>query len=217
MIGNKKIIRENIYLSPDNVSVDMVENIYNYYCSKYKGKCTAQNGYIIDVLRITKILSNSISRVDSTIIFDVEFEIISHIPTIGDIHNCKIFLIFKEGIFVNVEHLKIFIHNKNFEEYLYYDNNSIARYITPDYAPRSLPTVEAASRSPPSDRVSARPCNGSQEAVERSPTALPRESLPPIEAAPRSLNIGDSLVVKILGTKYSNDNKNYSCFGTIIF
>lgn len=177
MIGNKKIVRENIYLSPDNVSVDMFTNIYNYYCSKYKGKCTAQNGYIIDVLRITKILSNSISRVDSTIIFDVEFEIISHIPTIGEIHNCKIFLIFKEGIFVNVEHLKIFIHNKNFEEYLYDENNSIARYITPDNAaPRSLPTVEA---------------------------------------APRSLNIGDSLVVKILGTKYSN--KNYSCFGTIIF
>lgn len=192
MIGNKKIIRENIYLSPDNVSVDMVSNIYNYYCSKYKGKCTAQNGYIIDVLRITKILSNSISRVDSTIIFDVEFEIISHIPTIGEIHNCKIFLIFKEGIFVNVEHLKIFIHNKNFEEYLYDENNSIARYITPD----------SASQSPPS---------------ERPKEAAAEWSLPTIEAAPRSLNIGDSLVVKILGTKYSNDNKNYSCFGTIIF
>ena len=95
----------------------------------------------------------------------MEFEIISHIPTIGEIHNCKIFLIFKEGIFVNVEHLKIFIHNKNFEEYLYDENNSIGRYITPDNK--------------------------------------------------KSLNIGDSLVVKILGTKYSN--KNYSCFGTIIF
>ena len=84
------------------------------------------------------------------------------------------------------------IHYKNFEEYLYDENNSIARYITPD----------SASQSPPS---------------ERPKEAAAEWSLSTIEAAPRSLNIGDSLVVKILGTKYSNDNKNYSCFGKIIF
>jgi DNA-directed RNA polymerase subunit E'/Rpb7 len=84
------------------------------YSTSHKGKCTRSYGYILDVISIVKIISNFISRVDFNIIFQVEFEIIGYIPSVGDIHNCEIFLVFKEGIFAKIQNLKIFIHSNKF-------------------------------------------------------------------------------------------------------
>ena len=80
-----------------------------------------QYGYILDVLKPARILSNVISRVDCNIIIEAEIEIISYIPAVGDIKSAEIILIFKEGIFakIEIENIKVFINNNKFSDYIF--------------------------------------------------------------------------------------------------
>lgn len=124
VFGKNIMVKENVYLAPDKVNHNLMSNIFNYYVNMYKGKCTQANGYMIDVIKINKIISNFISRVDFNIVFEVEFEIIAHIPKVGDIHTCEVFLVFKEGIFAKLQTLKIFVHSNKFPNYSFDYTNS---------------------------------------------------------------------------------------------
>lgn len=130
IFGKNITVKENVYLAPDKVNNNLMKNIFDYYTSTYKGKCTQKNGYIIDLIKINRIISNFISRVDFNIVFEVEFDIIAHIPNVGDIHTCEVFLVFKEGFFAILQNLKIFVHNNKFPKYSFDYTNST--YINDD-------------------------------------------------------------------------------------
>lgn len=69
----------------------------------YLNSCTKENGYITSVKSLTKIVGSYISNVNSLPVFEVQLEIESVLPKIGDTFTSKVCMIFQHGLLVEVE------------------------------------------------------------------------------------------------------------------
>ena len=65
-------------------------------------KCFQEHGHILQVLRIRRILSHEISRVDSNLIFVVEYDARTLKPYVGMESKGEICMVYPDGLFVNI-------------------------------------------------------------------------------------------------------------------
>ena len=109
------------------VSIDskyLDKNIEKHLLNKLKkimeGKCTLDNGYIIDVKRIVNIGDNKIGRANSLVIFNLTYEAEILRPKKGDILYGTVCMIFHHGIFVDVNgKMKVLIPATSMPAYVY--------------------------------------------------------------------------------------------------
>jgi DNA-directed RNA polymerase subunit E'/Rpb7 len=111
----QKIPLETMYLD---------SRVHDHLLSKLRsvteGTCTLNNGYIISVSSITKILGNNISIDGSLVVFNVVYEAVCIKPTVGAKLSGKVCMVFAQGIFVDVSSkMKVLIPVANMPKFSY--------------------------------------------------------------------------------------------------
>ena len=90
---------------------------------KIEGSCTKEEGYIILVRSIKKIVDNHISPSTSHIIFDLLLDAVVMKPHVGQIIDGVVTLVHQQGIFVNMYTMNVVIPESKLEKYNPVDNS----------------------------------------------------------------------------------------------
>jgi len=95
----KKVIDVKTTIQPQYVDKDWRKNLLFNVRKKFEGKCTIDDGYIINVKRIVKITDQRIARLNGNIEFDLSIVIERVLPKIDDRMEVVIDMIFPHGVF----------------------------------------------------------------------------------------------------------------------
>lgn len=103
------------------------DNSETYWLSlfkeKYNSTCNKKYGYILDILKINKVLNSTISIYNGNCILTCEIQIVNLLPIIHNSIEGIIQKIYKEGIFLLCENcMKIFIPTENLKDNHYSGN-----------------------------------------------------------------------------------------------
>lgn len=100
----------------NNIKNTILNNMRNYLVNK----CSENNGYIISVNKIIKILDTRISNTTSDIICNVRVEVCSLKPVLENVYKATICMVFSQGIFVEIEEkMKVLIPTDKLEEFTF--------------------------------------------------------------------------------------------------
>jgi DNA-directed RNA polymerase subunit E'/Rpb7 len=113
-------IKHKIYIDAKYLDSNIKEHLLNKIKRTEVGQCYIDYGYILDVIKIINIGDNTISSVNSFVVFDVTFEAYVLKPKIGDIFSGSVCMLFQHGIFVDVKNkLKVLIPAESMKTYVY--------------------------------------------------------------------------------------------------
>ena len=108
------IIKKRVYLNPQYLDEYMMDHLLEKIRELYVGECSKEDGHIISVIRIIKILDNEDT------IFTVLFEAETLMPSVGTILEGTVCMLYKDGIFTQVsEKQKMLIPNLSVKGYTY--------------------------------------------------------------------------------------------------
>lgn len=86
------------------------------------GKCSKDNGYILEINEFEKVGNNFISNVNGYIIYNINYKFTAFKPTIGVSYSTEIEFIYKEGIFTKLNFIKILIPSHFIKEWKFVNN-----------------------------------------------------------------------------------------------
>jgi DNA-directed RNA polymerase subunit E'/Rpb7 len=113
-----KEIEKSICVEPEFLNGDIKQHIFNKAVSTWVGKCTKEDGYILKIHSIKKILNNHISPSTTSIIFELLLKAEVMKPEISMNVEAKVNMIVSQGIFVCAdEKLNILIPLNNILDY----------------------------------------------------------------------------------------------------
>lgn len=109
-------------------------NIKTHLLNKLKesmeGKCTFDEGYIIDVKRIISIGDNTIGCANSLVIFNVTYEAEVLKPEEGHILSGNVCMVFQHGIFVDIcGKMKVLVPSASMNDYKYQEDNNMFKKV----------------------------------------------------------------------------------------
>ena len=106
----RKQIYGNIYIEPDEI-VNNIHDLIEYKINeKYEKTCNQDYGYILKIENVEKNYTNIVNTIgNGEILFKVYFICLVLKPTKGMTLSGKIYMIFRHGIFANIDQIKILI------------------------------------------------------------------------------------------------------------
>lgn len=111
-------IRRSISLSPEYFDTNIRKHLLNKLKEETKNECTQENGYIVAVKKLVRVISNSISSTTSETIFDLEFQAETIKPVVDQEFSAEVCMVFSEGILAEVKNkLKVLIPMHYIEGY----------------------------------------------------------------------------------------------------
>ena len=114
-------VTNTIELTPDKLDYNIYNSLSEQLSEKFTGTCSKQHGYILNVVKINKIISNTISNTSGNAVFNVEYTCNALKPEIGKIIDFKVMMMFNHGIFASVDKLKVLIPQKELIGYRFND------------------------------------------------------------------------------------------------
>jgi DNA-directed RNA polymerase subunit E'/Rpb7 len=121
-----KQIKQNISIESRYLDSDIQNHVFNKLKKNMEGKCTFDDGYIIEVKKIINLGNNHIGCTDSLTVFNVLYEADVLKPEKGDIFVGKVCMIFQHGIFVDIKgKMKVLIPSNSINTYVYNQNDNI--------------------------------------------------------------------------------------------
>lgn len=99
MLSQQKEIMTTIVMKPDSMNKNWKLNLFHSVCRDLVGKCTLADGYITSVRKISKIRNQQITRVDGSILFQLNVVADVILPRVGDKSNVIVDIIFPHGVF----------------------------------------------------------------------------------------------------------------------
>jgi DNA-directed RNA polymerase subunit E'/Rpb7 len=93
----------NISLEPKYLTSKIKHHLLNKLRKEKIGKCTAEEGYIINIFKMPKILDNYLSSANSNAIFSIEYEAEYLKPIKDSIMTGIVCMVFKHGVLVEIE------------------------------------------------------------------------------------------------------------------
>jgi DNA-directed RNA polymerase subunit E'/Rpb7 len=108
---------KSLIMSPDYLNDQYDNYILEYIKKECENMCLKDIGYIKKIIKIKEIIHDEIMKMTPNINVKVNVEAEVYYPTINDILNIKVELIFNHGIFANFNKLKVLIPIYNCEQY----------------------------------------------------------------------------------------------------
>ena len=108
-IVEQKQIQASVILAPDKMSREWRQHLNEGVSKHLLGKCSRDHGYILDIVKINKILDQQIMRLDGNVRFQVEVEALSLLPKVGDTTEAVVEMIFPHGIFCCFKKLRMML------------------------------------------------------------------------------------------------------------
>lgn len=115
----KKSIILNIEIEPIYLVRDIKTYIFEKIKEKYINSCNEKNGYIVDIISVDDIISNTISQINNNVIFSVLCSVVVLKPEKDKNIDCTVNMIFNHGLFVSNHKLKLLIPTSNIKNYTY--------------------------------------------------------------------------------------------------
>ena len=117
------VVKKKLSLPSDFLSKDYTKHLFSLAKEKFENECTQENGYIVKVNKLVKIVDNYISSVDCSIMFIVDLQVEVLRPQIGKIFEDYICMVFNGGLFVNIsDKIKVLIPSNLLENYRFEPN-----------------------------------------------------------------------------------------------
>ena len=122
----KKIISQKVSLESKYLDSDYEEHILKKIKINMENTCSYNHGYIISVNKILDIGENMISNANSSVIFNVKYEVDILKPEIDDILNGTVCMIIEDGILLDIdEKIKILISAQSMKNYEYNKDKNV--------------------------------------------------------------------------------------------
>jgi DNA-directed RNA polymerase subunit E'/Rpb7 len=119
------LIEKRICLESKYLDSNIQTHLFNKIKEKTKDECTKENGCIVKVIDIKKIINQYVSPATCEIIFNVQFEAETINPKVGDILTGIICVVYEQGIFIEIhKKLTIFVSEKYLGDYIFNNINS---------------------------------------------------------------------------------------------
>ena len=97
------IIQKRICLEPEFLNTNLKKNIFDKLKKTTNNECSKEFGYILNIVKLIKIVDNYVSNASSEIVFEVMFEIETLKPEIDKVFTGEVCMIFGGGIFLNIK------------------------------------------------------------------------------------------------------------------
>ena len=118
------ILKQRILISNDLLDMNLNKHILNKLKDISVNECSKDNGYVLKVNKLIKIVDNYISNVNSELIFIVEYDADTIKPAINDIFEDSVFLVLRNGIFFNIKNkFKVLIPPDALLDYMFDADN----------------------------------------------------------------------------------------------
>jgi DNA-directed RNA polymerase subunit E'/Rpb7 len=112
------IVQKRICLEPEFLNSKLKQNIFDKLKKSTMNECSKEFGYILNIVRLVKIIDNYVSNASSEIVFEVMFEIETLKPEIGKVFTGDVCMVFVGGIFLNIKNkIKVLIPITTMKEY----------------------------------------------------------------------------------------------------
>ena len=98
VVINRQVCLENKYLCND-IEYWLLKKLRNMT----ENECTNENGYILSVDKLNRIVDTKISNANAVNVFTVEFEAETLRPVVGENLTGSVFKLFPKGIFIHVK------------------------------------------------------------------------------------------------------------------
>ena len=114
-----KTLVKNIVLTPNELGGDVHNVILQKICNTYENSITKDEGYIFQINKDVKILSNHISPgTGYEIIFKVKFSANVLKPEVGTVVEGRVIIVDERGIFISVEdRMNVLIPNSRLTDF----------------------------------------------------------------------------------------------------
>lgn len=107
---NTKFIEKSICLEPSFLGLELHDALLQKVRQTWVGKCTKQDGYVLTIDRIARIIDNHISASTNSVVFSLFVEAVILKPEVGLKLQAKVNYVVPQGIFACAEgRLKILI------------------------------------------------------------------------------------------------------------
>ena len=117
-----KFFQKSICLEPKCLGKGLKESLLLQAKSSFIGKCSKEDGYVLDIVSIVEIVDNHISTSNSSPIFDLKLVAKLLRPEVGDELSATVNMVRQEGIFCRCEDkLNIFIPIKQLQDQYVFD------------------------------------------------------------------------------------------------
>jgi len=97
----QRMMTRKIRVKPEYLGPNLLINIRTQLESEIVNQCTEENGYILKIIHIDKIIDNSIENSSSDIIMEILFSFVAFKPLVGDVIDTTVCAVYKDGILVN--------------------------------------------------------------------------------------------------------------------
>lgn len=113
-------IEKRICLPSKHLDQNFMDHLLSKITELTYGNCTKEYGYIIEIIKINKIISHEISRANADNIFNVSFDVKILKPEKDLEIEGTVCMIYKDGIFINIlDKQKMLIPKSNLTEYTF--------------------------------------------------------------------------------------------------
>lgn len=120
-----KEIEKSICVEPEFLNGDIKNHLLEKAKSTWVGKCTKEDGYILKIHSIKKIINNHISPSTTSIIFELLLKAEIMKPEIGMVVEGKVEMVVSDGIFVYVDdRIVIMVSSATIQDYEFDDAKS---------------------------------------------------------------------------------------------
>lgn len=116
-------ISTKIEIKPIFFHKNIINHIYNKIKKIHLLKCTKEYGHILDINENIIIKDQYINRVNSEVIFVVEFLATIFKPEKGKKASGKVCMIYKDGIFLNIVNNQKILIPTNYLDHYYFNND----------------------------------------------------------------------------------------------
>jgi DNA-directed RNA polymerase subunit E'/Rpb7 len=119
-------IKRRICINPEFLGKEIHSDIFKFIKENTKDECTKENGYIIEVHKLKRIIENYISGNNGELIFEVDVLVERIKPEINKVFSDKVCMVFNQGIFVDVSgKFKILIPLSSLKDFEFDPSNKI--------------------------------------------------------------------------------------------
>lgn len=120
------IIQKRICLEPEFLNSNLKKNIFDKLKKSTLNECSKEFGYILNIVKLVKIIDNYVSNASSEIVFEVMFEIETLKPEIDKVFTGDVCMVFVGGIFLNIKNkIKVLIPITSMKDYKFDQTNKI--------------------------------------------------------------------------------------------
>lgn len=96
------VIERRICLEPKYLDSNVRSHLLKKVYEQTKDECTEENGHLLEIKDLKKIVSNRISPATSDIVFTIQFEAIMLKPEKGKKLSGTVCMVFQAGVFIEV-------------------------------------------------------------------------------------------------------------------